>query len=211
MAAELNKRVDYLVNELEVYKGYPHGGKGLRHAVKNELYHWKKRQEGMEVVRVPQLYSTLWKQAKRRNQGEQQAELLSRDWKMFLTYESSSNYLRIEDKHEHLLIYRLPIPTQFTETLAKTEDLIPPSPHKEHSRGQSSTKFWGLWRKYVQEPRMSQDYLKDLPSSQKWLDENQAYFKHMSDILRLLDPQMYVRYSSIKQFLPEDLQPACGI
>ena len=52
---------------------------------------------------------------------------------------------------------------------------------------------------------MSQDYLKDLPSSQKWLDENQAYFKHMSDILRLLEPQMYRRYSSIKQFLPEDL------
>jgi hypothetical protein len=188
MAAELNKRVDYLVNELKAYEDYEYGKQGLRNSIKRDLFFWKKDQEKMEVVRVPQLYSTLWKQAKWRNQGEQQAELLSRDWKTFLTYESSSNHLRIEDKHGHLLIYRLPIPTQFTETLAKTEDLIPPSPHKEHSRGQSSTKFWGLWRKYVQELRMSQDYLKDLPSSQKWLDENQAYFKHMSDILRLLDP-----------------------
>ncbi|KAI9868852.1 MAG: hypothetical protein M1813_004703 [Trichoglossum hirsutum] len=57
---------------------------------------------------------------------------------------------------------------------------------------------------------MTSDYLKDLPASQQWLDANQPYFQHMTDILRLLDPQMYVRYNSINKFLPEDLKPACG-
>jgi hypothetical protein len=33
----------------------------------------------------------------------------------------------------------------------------------------------------------------------------------MSNVLRLLDPQMYVRYTSVNRFLPEGLRPACGV
>jgi hypothetical protein len=33
----------------------------------------------------------------------------------------------------------------------------------------------------------------------------------MSNILRLLDPQMYIRYTSVNRFLPEGLRPACGV
>jgi hypothetical protein len=33
----------------------------------------------------------------------------------------------------------------------------------------------------------------------------------MSNILRLLDPQMYVRYTSVNRFLPEGLRPTCGV
>ena len=58
---------------------------------------------------------------------------------------------------------------------------------------------------------MFMEYTKDLPTSQQWLDANQPYFKHMSSILHLLDPQMYVRYTSVNKFLPEGLKPACRI
>ena len=61
------------------------------------------------------------------------------------------------------------------------------------------------------EPHMTSEYKKDLPNSQQWLDANQAYFKHMSDVLRLLDPRIYVRYASVNRFLPEGLKPACGV
>jgi hypothetical protein len=57
---------------------------------------------------------------------------------------------------------------------------------------------------------MSADYLKDLPYSQQWLDENEGLFQHLSNTLRLLDPKMYVRFSSIRRFLPEGLKLACG-
>jgi hypothetical protein len=57
---------------------------------------------------------------------------------------------------------------------------------------------------------MTSNYLKDLSASQQWLDANQPYFQYMTDILRLLDPQMYVKYNSINKFLLEDLKPACG-
>jgi len=61
------------------------------------------------------------------------------------------------------------------------------------------------------EPHMSMQYKKDLPASQQWLDANQPYFSHMSNILHLLDPQIYVRYTSINRFLPEGLRPTCGV
>jgi hypothetical protein len=146
-----------------------------------------------------------------RIKGQELQDALSSDWKIFPSYKSNSNHLRIEDKHGHLLAYRLPIPTQYTETLEATADLIPVSKSKEHSRGQTSEKYWGLWRKYKMVPFMSAEYQKDLPASQQWLDANQPYFKYMSNILRILDPQMYVRYTSINRFLPEGVGPSCGI
>jgi hypothetical protein len=211
MGQELKQRVEYLINDLKAYQDYDYGKKGLRHAVKHDLYMWKKQQKDMVMVRVPQLYRDLWKQADSKTKGQQPEKTLEGDWRAFPTYSSDGNHLRIEDKHGHLLIYRLPIPSQYTETLSATADLIPPSRATEHRRGHTSEKYWGLWRKYKMEPHMSREYKKDLPASQRWLDANQPYFSHMSNILRLLDPQIYVRYASINRFLPEGLRPACGV
>jgi hypothetical protein len=211
MGQELKQRVEYLVNDLKAYEDYDYGPKGLRHAVKHELYLWKKQQKDMTVVQVSQLYRDLWKQAGRKTKGQQPEDTSEDSWKAFPTYGSNGNHLRIEDKHGHLLIYRLPISAQYTETLAATADLIPSSNATEHRRGHTSEKYWGLWRKYKMEPHMSGEYKRDLPASQQWLDVNQPYFKYMSNILRLLDPQIYVRYTSVNKFLPEGLGPACGV
>jgi hypothetical protein len=58
---------------------------------------------------------------------------------------------------------------------------------------------------------MISEYKKNLSNSQQWLDANQAYFKHMSNILHLLDPRIYVRYASVNRFLPKNLKPAYGV
>ena len=211
MGQELKQRVEYLINDLKAYQDYDHGKKGLRHAVKHDLYMWKKQQKDMVVIQVPQLYRDLWKQADRKAKDQQPQNTLEKDWKAFPTYDSDGNHLRIEDKHGQLLIYRLPISSQYTETLSATAHLIPSSRATEHRRGHTSEKYWGLWRKYKMEPHMTGEYKKDFPASQQWLDANQAYFKHMSNVLRLLDPRIYVRYISVNQFLPEGLRPACRV
>jgi hypothetical protein len=167
MGQELKQWVEYLVRDLKAYEDYDYGRKGLCHAVRNELYLWRKKQRNMTLVKVSQLYRELWKQADRKTKGQQLQDALNSDWKAFPTYSSDGNHLRIEDKHGHLLIYRLPIPTQYTETLAATADLISFSGSKEHRRGQTSEKYWGLWRKYKMEPHMSGEYKKDLPASQQ--------------------------------------------
>jgi hypothetical protein len=211
MGQELKQRVEYLINDLKAYQDYDHGKKGLCHTVKYDLYMWKKQQKDMVVIQVPQLYKDLWKQSRRKTKDQQPLKTLEEDWKAFPTYSSDGNHLRIEDKHGQLLIYRLPISPQYTETLAATAHLIPPSPATEHRRGHTSEKYWGLWKKYKMEPHMTGEYKKDFPASQQWLDANQPYFKHMSNVLCLLDPRIYVRYTSVNQFLPEGLKPACGV
>ncbi len=59
MGQELKQRVEYLVNDLKAYEDYDYGPKGLRHAVKHELYLWKKQQKDITVVQVSQLYRDL--------------------------------------------------------------------------------------------------------------------------------------------------------
>jgi hypothetical protein len=47
-------------------------------------------------------------------------------------------------------------------------------------------------------------------SPSRTLEENQSLFQHLSNILHLLDPKMYIRFNSIKGFLPESVVPTCG-
>jgi hypothetical protein len=95
----------------------------------------------MVVVQVPQLYKDLWKQSGCKTKNQQPLKAFEEDWKAFPTYSSDGNHLRIEDKHGQLLIYRLPISPQYTETLVATAHLIPPSPATEHRRGHTSEKY----------------------------------------------------------------------
>jgi hypothetical protein len=99
MGQELKQRVEYLINDLKAYQDYDYGKKGLRHAVKHDLYMWKKQQKDMTVVQIPQLYRDLWKQADRKAKDQQPQNTLEKDWKAFPTYDSDGNHLRIEDKH----------------------------------------------------------------------------------------------------------------
>jgi hypothetical protein len=210
MADKLQQRLDYLINDLRAYEGYNHHGKGLRHAVKTQLNWWTRSQQDMHIVQVPVLFEDLWKAARTGNHRQYLAEVTSQYWQQFPVLESDNKHLRIEDKRGHLLAYRLRIPASYTQTLDDTDYLIPPMPPKKHQRGITVNRHWGLWKKYVKEPRLTSDYYRDLPYSQQWLDANQGLFQHLSDILRLLEPEMYVRYNSIRPFLPAEVQPACG-
>src|SRR2546430_2574011 len=120
--AKLNKRLDYLIYELKVYEDFNKASGGKRHAVKNELFLWEKEQNKATIVRVPHLFKDLKEQARRRKGKE---GIIQQDWRTFQMYPSSKNHLRIEDGHGQLLAYRLPIPSEFTDTLVDTEHLIP--------------------------------------------------------------------------------------
>ncbi|KAI9773873.1 MAG: hypothetical protein M1840_006099 [Geoglossum simile] len=122
MGHELKQHVEYLINDLKAYQDYDHGKKGLCHVVKHDLYMWKKH----------------------KTKGQQLEMILEEDWRTFLTYSSNGNHLRIEDKYRYLLIYSIPIPSEYTETLSAIADLIPSSRATKHRRGHTSEKYWGL-------------------------------------------------------------------
>ncbi|KAI9772246.1 MAG: hypothetical protein M1840_000995 [Geoglossum simile] len=206
MADELNKQLDYLINNLKAYKGFPHV-KGLRNSIKSHLYRWGKQQEGMTIMWLPILREDLWKKAQAKKMDE---NLLKQDWQQFQLLPANENHLQIEDNRGRLLAYRVRLPEKLYQGLVDTEPLIPPKKVKSHSRGTTVNRHWGLWRKYSIDLHMSGNYLRDLPNSQQWLNANKDLFQYLTDVLRLLDPQMYIRYISIKDFLPPDIQPACG-
>jgi hypothetical protein len=206
MADLLQKRLDYLIHDLKAYNDFPHPSRGLRNAVKSHLYKWSKDQEDMQTIQIPILQEDLWREACMRKKQD----FLDQDWHQLQLYLASSKHLQIIDKKGYILVYRIPLPEKHLQQLASTEHLVPPRTVKQHSCGITSNRHWGLWKKYVVEPKMTGDYLRDLPHSQQWLEENQGLFQHLSNILCLLDPKMYVRFSSIKGFLPESVVPACG-
>ena len=50
MGQELKQRVEYLVRDLKAYEDFDYGHRGLRNAVKNQLYLWDKQQKDTTVV-----------------------------------------------------------------------------------------------------------------------------------------------------------------
>ena len=211
-AAEARKRrIDYLVDELQAYKDITSAGKGLRHFVRGELHWWDKQQEAMQTVRLPINRTELWKRARSiKFRTKDREEILKSDWRKLRVIDSADHHLRIEDNQGRLLAYRLKIPGELTDQLAATEGIIPKGKITDHERATTINRHWGLWKKYDSEPRMSSEYRRDLPFSQQWFDANKPLFNHLSKVLRLLEPEMYVRYTSIKEFLPPDRFPTCG-
>ncbi|KAI9763237.1 MAG: hypothetical protein M1840_000812 [Geoglossum simile] len=210
MAAALDKRLDYLINDLKAYEGFSHAGRGRRHSVKRLLYRWSKAQEDMAIVKLHLLQRNLWKSARTGNRNEGLEEILNEDWRQFQLLPADGRHLRVEDKRKQLLAYRFQLPEKFTQTLANTENLIPVKPVQIHSHHATTNRHWGLWKGRISEPCMTADYARDLPFSQQWLDANRELFQYLSNNLRLLQPEMYVRYSSITRFLPAEVRPVCG-
>ncbi|KAI9781520.1 MAG: hypothetical protein M1839_005935 [Geoglossum umbratile] len=210
MATKLEKRLDYLIDKLKAYEGYDHQGLGLRNAVQTELKWWADAQHNMDVIQVPFLFNDLWNIARKKNQKQYIAKVTRQGWQEFQVLASSNNHLRIEDQSGHLLAYRLRVPTTYTQTLNNTDSLIPIIPFTKHERGNTVNRHWGMWKKYVAEPRMTSEYCRDQPYAQQWLEANEGLFGYLSDVLRLLEPEMYMRYNSILPFLPDGVQPSCG-
>ena len=78
-------------------------------------------------------------------------------------------------------------------------------------RGNMQHHHYCLWRKSAPEPFLSSEYKSHLPYSQLWLDANQDLFYRLSTDLRLINPECYVKFSSIQPYLPPSIQPLCGI
>jgi hypothetical protein len=56
----------------------------------------------------------------------------------------------------------------------------------------------------------SSEYRSDLPHSQSWLDVNQPLFRSLSNTLKMLDPTMYLKFTSIDKHLPDGFHRMAG-
>jgi hypothetical protein len=110
-----------------------------------------------------------------------------------------------------MLAYKLRILQELLDNLITTEVILPPVKTAASVQGDMQHRHYCIYRKFSQEPFLSREYKTDLPHSQAWLDSNQALFKRLSDDLRLINPECYVKFRSIQPYLSQDLQPLAGV
>jgi hypothetical protein len=62
-------------------------------------------------------------------------------------------------------------------------------------------------------PRESPEYIKNLPKSKKWCEQNSNLLKYLSESLQMISPRTYARYRGAKSYLQScmKLKPLCGI
>ncbi|CUS06608.1 unnamed protein product, partial [Tuber aestivum] len=56
----------------------------------------------------------------------------------------------------------------------------------------------------------SREYCHDHPASQTWLDANKELFDYVSHNLRMINPEMYMLFTSIDQYLPDNFTRMAG-
>ena len=123
---------------------------------------------------------------------------------------STSQHHRIVDTHGNILAYRYQIPDNLYDQLVASEAILPTVQSKATVRGAFQHRHYALWKDYTPKPFPSAEYCSQLPNSQQWLDANAALFKRLSENLRFIDPYMYVKFNSVRKYLPANTQPLCG-
>lgn len=206
--AAVNARLDYLINDLRAYDDYTStGGHGRRNGVKRLLHRWSVAQQGLETYTSPVPYPILKQQAKSRKLDDWTQE----DLTSYTHIPSSATHHQVKDTHGNVLAYRLRIPQPLIDTLISTESMLPPIMASASVRGDMQHRHYCLWRKSAPEPFLSAEYKSQLPNSQLWLDANQNLFRRLSDDLRLINPECYVKFASIQPYLPVTMQPLCSV
>jgi len=116
----------------------------------------------------------------------------------------------LKDKNGVVLAYRVPIPASHITQLHKSQPLLPVHRIQPTARGIFHHRHYALWADYSPTIMKSKEYRQDLPHSQSWLDSNKPLFQKLSNTLRMLDPHMYVKFTSIDKYLPDGYNRMAG-
>lgn len=180
------KRVNHLITGVKAFTrqniGYDFPkGTTLEKEVLRHQTHWEESRKDLEVVKATIRYRTLV----RRATGGILPDISKhpRAALGFKFYPSSPNPLEIKDDKGHILAYRFRVPEEFIDTLEESDSLLP-------------VREPGATRRYEAEygkRKYSDDYQKDLPGADKWREANQPFFKHLSNTLRLIRPEIWVK------------------
>lgn len=205
--AAVNARLDYLINSLHAYDDYINpDGRGRRQGVKRLLHRWTQVQQGLQTYTCPIPYPILKAQAKSR----QLQDWSTADVSSFVRIPSTDTHHQLKDTHGNILAYRFRIPQTFIGNLVDTAPILPAVSAVPSIRGDMQHRHYYIWKKYTPQPILSSEYKSQLPHSQTCLDANQSLFRRLSDDLRLINPECYVKFRSIQLYLPADMQPLCG-
>ena len=206
-----NRQVQLLINSGTMSdKGWPVDK--IIHETQHYLKIWKKLQTNIQYTLSPISYIELKKSVKG-NRKDVLAAAKEGDVNNFTVIQTHPDHHAIIDEQGEVLGYRYRIKSDFLKTLAESTSNLPSSKMKAGVRGKYPTRHYTVWRDYSMIPRESSEYIKDLPESKEWCEQNSNLFKYLSEGLRMISPRTYARYGGTKSYLQSrmKLKPLCRI
>lgn len=101
-------------------------------------------------------------------------------------------------KGEQILGYRLRLPPHLIEKLKQTTTMLPKIAKKNEGRGNFCKRHYALWADYAHHPYYNSEFLKDGEAGIRWLEANLELFQYLSNVLRFVDPEGYLRMTTHK-------------
>ncbi|KAG0126664.1 hypothetical protein HOY82DRAFT_542426 [Tuber indicum] len=179
-----------------------------RHGIKRMLERWEMARSTLETTVSKIRYTELKELRKRKTNLVYDIEQLH-EFKTIASNRSGQHHCLV-DSNGVVLAYRFRYPDRFLTTLETSQHLLP-NPHIDQSvRGLFSKRHYALWADYSPDIFYSREYRNDRPYSQDWLKTNKPLFDYLSHDLRMLDTEMYLKFTSIDRFLPSGLARLAG-
>jgi hypothetical protein len=111
----------------------------------------------------------------------------------FQDIRSERGPILLVDGHSKPLGFRCSIPLELVEQLESTAAILPAREVEESTRGKFVKRHYAVWADYMKRIQPSGEYEKDFPHSQQWIAANESLWDHLSELMRKLDPQMFVK------------------
>jgi hypothetical protein len=158
---------------------------------------WENKKNEFETIKFTIKYETLKDRSKVKgkmpeNIGKQGVV------DKFQDIRSERGPILLVDGHGKPLGFRCSIPLELVEQLESTAAILPPREVEESTRGKFVKRHYAVWGDCMNHIQPSREYQKDWPHSEQWLAANQALWNHLSELLRKLDPQMFVKATGFK-------------
>jgi hypothetical protein len=176
-------------------------GETLHDAVSKILSEWNQRQATLETRRASISVSKLKQKSRRKgilppDVGNEKA------LKRFTLIPSSERPVEVLDCRKNLIAFRCSVPIDLIANLEQTEALLPPLKAHNTGRGLFPHRHYAAWGDFAKDVYHSKEYRDDFPHSQNWLDANRALWDYLSNLLRLVRPEMWKTANNFK-FLKE--------
>jgi hypothetical protein len=179
----------------------------LHDAVSKILSEWDQRQATFQSIRASISISNLKAKTKRKgilppDVGNEKA--LNR----FTLIPSSERPVEVLDCRGNLIAFRCSVPIDLIANLERTEAMLPRLKAQNTGRGLFPHRHYAAWGDFATEVYHSKEYRDDLPHSQNWLDANRALWDYLSNLLRLVRPEMWKTANNFKYLKEKHLAGA---
>ena len=179
-----------------------------RHGIKRMLHRWNSATSDIQSILSPCSYYEL-KEARR----TRQLGICDPDLVPSFTHIPSTivdEHHQLVDKNNIVLAYRFRYPTKFLHCLEESQTLLPQQASSASVRGTFAKRHYALWADYSPDIFESREYRRDFRHSTQWLASNKPLFDYLSDNLRMINPEMYKKFTSIDRFLEGSLRRMAG-